>query len=196
MALSVQQPELFERQEPLPAGFIYRQEFLSLAEEISLLKAIRALPLKEMKYREFTAKRRTMSFGSTYDFSKQARLPAPPLPEFLQPLRQKVAEWIGKAPEEFEHALVTEYQPGTALGWHRDLPHFETIVGVSLEGPCRMLFRSFQINKSSKMNLFSLDLQPRSAYVLQDEIRWGWQHSISPTKHLRYSVTFRTPRQA
>ncbi len=33
---------------------------------------------------------------------------------------------------------------------------------------------------------------PRSAYVLRDEVRWAWQHSIAATPLLRYSITFRT----
>ena len=36
---------------------------------------------------------------------------------------------------------------------------------------------------------------PRSAYILRDAARWGWQHSVPPTKVLRYSVTFRTARR-
>jgi hypothetical protein len=41
---------------------------------------------------------------------------------------------------------------------------------------------------------FHVDLAPRSIYTLQGEARWGWQHSVSPTKALRYSITFRTWR--
>ena len=37
-----------------------------------------------------------------------------------------------------------------------------------------------------------LELEPRSAYVMRDTARWGWQHSIPPTKTMRYSITFRT----
>jgi hypothetical protein len=29
---------------------------------------------------------------------------------------------------------------------------------------------------------------------MQGDARWRWQHSIAPTKALRYSVTFRTLR--
>ena len=32
----------------------------------------------------------------------------------------------------------------------------------------------------------------RHALVLRDDARWRWQHSIPPTKALRYSITFRT----
>lgn len=37
-------------------------------------------------------------------------------------------------------------------------------------------------------------LVPRSAYVMQGDIRWRWQHHIPPAKELRYSITFRTLR--
>jgi hypothetical protein len=37
-----------------------------------------------------------------------------------------------------------------------------------------------------------MDLEPRSAYSITGHARWGWQHAISPTKELRYSITFRT----
>jgi hypothetical protein len=31
---------------------------------------------------------------------------------------------------------------------------------------------------------------------MRDTARWGWQHCISETKELRYSITFRTARDA
>jgi alkylated DNA repair dioxygenase AlkB len=42
----------------------------------------------------------------------------------------------------------------------------------------------------------TIDLAPRSAYLMRDAARWQWQHAISPTKELRYSITFRTLRNA
>jgi alkylated DNA repair protein (DNA oxidative demethylase) len=35
-------------------------------------------------------------------------------------------------------------------------------------------------------------LDPRSGYVLSGPARYAWQHSIPPTKALRFSITFRT----
>ena len=64
--------------------------------------------------------------------------------------------------------------------------------GISLAGSCRMRFRRHPPAKGAKV--FSLDLAPRSVYVLRDEIRWRWQHSVARTKELRYSITFRTSR--
>jgi alkylated DNA repair dioxygenase AlkB len=118
--------------------------------------------------------------------------PGPPLPAFLFPLREKVSRWLAIPAGDFKHGLVTEYQPGTQLGWHRDTPEFDVVVGVSLAAPCRMRWRRYPPGKREKA--IALELEPRSAYVMQAEARWRWQHSIPPTKALRYSITFRTMR--
>jgi len=113
------------------------------------------------------------------------------LPEFLAPVRERAAAWLGVRPEDIRHALIAEYRPGTALGWHRDVPDFERVCGVSLAAACRMRFRPFP-PKNDRKSILSLELAPRSAYILADDARWRWQHSIPPTKALRYSMTFRT----
>jgi len=133
-----------------------------------------------------------VAYGSSYDFDTNKLGPAPPIAPFLLPLRRKVSALVSEKETAFVYALVTEYRPGTELGWHRDLGEFGIVVGVSLAGSCRMRFRRYPPEKGAKV--FNLDLAPRSAYVLRDEIRWRWQHSVAPTKELRYSITFRTPR--
>ena len=112
-----------------------------------------------------------MSFGFDYDFSTNALNPAPELPRFLEPVRAQAARWLGVSPTDIRHALVAEYQPGTALGWHRDAPQFGQVCGVSLASSCRMRFRRFPPRKERKSAL-SLELAPRSAYVLRDDARW------------------------
>jgi alkylated DNA repair dioxygenase AlkB len=192
MALS-QQAELFTARPQLPQGFIYRPEFISRDEEASLVAGIQALPLAEAKYKEFTARRRTVSYGGQYDYTLNKLEAAPSIPEFLLPLREKVARWTDIAPEKFVHGLVSEYRPGTPLGWHRDVPNFEVIVGVSLAAPARMRLRPYRPGeKQRREDVIALELEPRSAYIIRDDARWGWQHSVSPTKALRYSITFRT----
>jgi alkylated DNA repair dioxygenase AlkB len=176
----------------MPAGLLYEPDFISQDEEAALVAAIRLLPLEEAKYKSYTARRRTASFGSSYDFDTNALGPAPEIPAFLLPLREKIAQKTELPAERFEHALLTEYRPGTPLGWHRDVPEFEAIAGVSLAGRCRMRFRPYPPQPRAKV--FVLELEPRSMYLLRDEIRWRWQHSVAPTRELRYSVTFRTRR--
>ena len=134
-----------------------------------------------------------MNYGGKYDFSAGRLEAAPESPTFLIPLREKVAKWTGIAAEDFAQALVTEYSPGTPLGWHRDVPDYEVIVGVSLGGRARMRLRPYRPReKQDRKDVIVLELEPRSAYVMRGPARWGWQHCISETKELRYSITFRT----
>jgi alkylated DNA repair dioxygenase AlkB len=191
----MEQAELFAASPQLPDGFVYRPGFITRDEEASLVACIQALPLEEAKYKEYTARRRTVSYGGQYDYTLNKLGAAPSIPDFLLPLREKVAQWADIAPEKFVHGLVSEYRPGTPLGWHRDVPNFEVIVGVSLAGTARMRLRPYRPGeKQRREDVIVLELEPRSAYIIRDNARWGWQHSVSPTKELRYSITFRTAR--
>ena len=176
----------------LVRGFVYEPEFLSDAEEAALMEAIRALPLLEAEYKQFLAKRRIKSYGGRYDYSANRLLDAEPIAAFLHPLRERVADWTGRPAERFTHALVAEYAPGTQLGWHRDVPNFELVVGISLGSACRMRFRRYPPGPRERS--IAAELAPRSIYRLEGEARWGWQHRIPPTPGLRYSITFRTLR--
>lgn len=178
----------------MPAGMLYVENFLSEAAEIALLRVLATLPLQHSQYRQFTAKRRTISYGWSYDFSHNVLHSAAAVPSFLQPLRLQVAEFLQFDAEQFEQALVTEYQPGSALGWHRDVPQFGVVVGISLANATRMRLRPYPHRANRRDGVINLVLAPRSIYVLRDAARWSWQHSIPTTKQLRYSITFRTRR--
>ena len=189
------QADLFGRPAPtLPEGFEYREDFIDHATEAALLAAIAALPLHEASYKGYTARRRVASYGSRYDFDDNRLLPAEPIPEFLLPLREQAARWAGVAPDDFSSALVSEYRPGTPLGWHRDVPDHELVFGLSLASTARMRLRRYPPVNPKKADVITLELEPRSAYLLRGVARWGWQHSIAPTPALRYSITLRTRR--
>ena len=173
-------------------GFVYEPGFLSEGEEADLLDAIRQLPLAQAEYKQFRARRRVVSYGGRFDYVANELNAASPIPSFLHPLRERVARWAGRPAEEFEHALVAEYSPGTPLGWHRDVPDFELIAGVSLLSACRMRFRRYPPQPREKS--LAMELAPRSIYRMQGEARWGWQHSVPVVATLRYSITFRTLR--
>jgi len=189
----VNQQELFAAAPPLPEGLEYAPEFLTSAGEAQLLEVIRGLPFHQAQYKEWRARRRIVSFGGSYDFSSNKLTPAPAIPEFLYPLRAALAAWAGIPAIRIEHAMIAEYQPGAPLGWHRDVPQFEEVMGVSLLGHARLRFRPWP-PRSGQRTSFALDLAPRSAYLLRRAARWEWQHAVSPTKELRYSITFRTRR--
>jgi alkylated DNA repair dioxygenase AlkB len=191
------QADLFDRSCPgLPEGFTYRPAFITAGEEAELVGVLSTLPLEEARYKEYTARRRTVHYASEYDFGRNALGTAPPLPDFLLPLREKVARWTAVEPTAFVHGLVSEYRPGTPLGWHRDVPNFELIVGISLAAECRMRLRPYRPGeRQRRQDVIALTLEPRSAYAIGGPARWAWQHSISPAKALRYSITFRTARR-
>ena len=191
MNSSIAQREIFASSLP-PEGFIYQPDFLTVADEESLVGEIEKLPLQAAQYKTFKAKRRIVSFGAGYDFDSNRATPAPPLPSFLQALRERAAARAGISAEELFQCTVAEYSPGTQLGWHRDVPLFGIVVGISLAAPCRMRFRPYPHVKRGRERSRTILLEPRSMYVLHDEARWRWQHAISPTKALRYSITFRT----
>jgi alkylated DNA repair dioxygenase AlkB len=188
----MQHADLFGATLSLPEGLMYRQDFITREEETVLLAAIRALPLQEARYRQYTARRRTINFGAAYDFQQHRATPAPVLPQFLDPIRERAAEWIGIAPGDFVQTLIAEYQPGTPLGWHRDVPDYEIIFAVSLASACRIRFRRYPWNPAEKKDIFAIEPAPRSAYVLRDDARWKWQHSVPAVQELRYSITLRT----
>jgi alkylated DNA repair dioxygenase AlkB len=186
-------PASSTRDPALPSGWAYRPEFIDPDEEAALLAIIATLSLHEARYKGYTARRRVAHFGTSYDYDANRLLPAAPLPASLEPLRARAATWLGDAPETLVSALVAEYRPGVPLGWHRDVPDFENVVGISLAGTARMRFRRYPPVQPKKGDVLSLELAPRSAYLLRAEARWGWQHSVAPTPALRYSITFRTP---
>lgn len=190
MARAGDQYRLFDTGMSLPNGFVYRPDFLTMREEEQLIEAIKELPLKHAPYREYNARRRIYNFGWGFEFDTDEPIQGPPLPPFLEPLQRRIAKWIDVPVSRVVEALVTEYQPGTPLGWHRDRERFEFIVGISLAGWCDMRLRP--LGSEGIKDALTIPLEPRSAYLMQGESRWDWQHSVQPTKTLRYSITFRT----
>jgi alkylated DNA repair dioxygenase AlkB len=173
-------------------GYIYEPEFLSSAEEDALVRNLAHLPFAHAQYKGFLANRRIVSYGGRYDFSAQRLEQAEPIPPFLQPLRAHVALWASCRPDDLTHALIAEYAPGTQLGWHRDVPNFELVMGISLVGACRMRFRPYPPQPRTKS--IAVTLEPRSIYILREDARWHWQHCVPAVPTLRYSITFRTLR--
>lgn len=194
MRKAVRQPDLFAERGSLPTGFRYAEDFVSLTDEAALVAEIELLPFANARYKEWTANRRIVSYGGRYDFSANELAPAAPIAPFLLPLRDRAAGFVGAPAAELTHALVAEYRAATQLGWHRDVPEFELVVGISLLGPARMRLRRYPHVARAGQRSLALDLAPRSIYCLTGEARWGWQHAISPTPGLRYSITFRSLR--
>jgi alkylated DNA repair dioxygenase AlkB len=192
MPAALTQPDLFDAP-PLPPGLEYHAGFVTPDEEAALVHAFAALPFREARFQQYTARRRVVRFGRDYDPAIGEWVDGEPLPAWLADLRRRVALARRIGEQAFIHALVTEYRPGTPIGWHRDKPQYGSVAGLSLASACRMRFRPYD-NQQDRDAVVALELAPCSLYVMQDDIRWRWQHSIAPVKALRYSVTFRTMR--
>jgi alkylated DNA repair dioxygenase AlkB len=124
-----------------PPGFVYRADLISVEMEAALITEIEKLDLREFEFHGYLGKRRVVSFGLHYDFAERAVHRSEPIPEFLLPLRDKAAAFADQPPAALEHALVLEYTPSAAIGWHRDRPIFGDVIGVSLASACRFRFR-------------------------------------------------------
>jgi len=184
------QGTLFDAPEALtPPGLSFRAEFVSPAEEATLLASVPELAFKPFEFHGWTGNRETVSYGWRYDFNQTRVERAPPIPEFLLPLRDRAADFAGLEPTAFEQALVVRYDVGAGIGWHRDRPVFDRVFGLSLLSPCVLRFRR---RRGAGFERFSLDAPPRSAYLLTGEIRHEWEHSISPMQVKRFSITFRS----
>jgi alkylated DNA repair dioxygenase AlkB len=195
-----EQLALFEPQTPaaaaMPAGFRYAPDIIGAAEEVRLVAAFADLPFKEFEFHGFLGKRRVVSFGFRTDDTGGGLQDAAPVPPFLRPLREHPAAFAGLAPEVLVHALITEYRPGAAIGWHRDRPHYGDVVGVSLVSPCTFRMRKKRGAASvGGWDRASLRLEPRSIYLMGGPSRDQWEHSIPAVEDLRYSVTFRSLRE-
>jgi alkylated DNA repair dioxygenase AlkB len=174
-----------------PPGFVYRADLISVEMEAALITEIEKLDLREFEFHGYLGKRRVVSFGLHYDFAERAAHRSEPIPDFLLPLRDKAAAFANLPPSALEHALVIEYAPGAAIGWHRDRPIFGDVIGVSLASACRFRFRR---KNGASWQRQTVRLEPRSAYLLRGPVRDEWEHGIPPAEELRYSITFRTMR--
>jgi len=188
---------LFELSTNVPEGFFYKRNFVSATEEQELIKQIQKLSLVSFKYYQFTGKRRTASFGWQYEFGRDEITRASDMPEFLMQLRERAGKLFEIDADSLVQASIVEYPVGAPIGWHRDIPQFGIIIGVSLGAACRMRLREYRRRgpkASRRADGVSIELQPRSIYLMSGPFRQLWQHSIPPVKELRYSLVMRTLR--
>jgi alkylated DNA repair dioxygenase AlkB len=185
------QPDLFRAEPAMPEGFRYRGGLVTDAEERELACALAELPFQAFEFHGFLGKRRVVSYGWRYVFDGSGLEQAEPIPDFLLPLRARAAAFAGLDAAALEHVLLTEYEPGATIGWHRDRSVFGDVVGISLLTPARLRFRRKQ---GARWERAAIEVEPRSAYVLTGPARADWEHSIPAVESLRYSITFRTLR--
>ena len=184
---------LFGAASRLPEGFRYEPEVVRPDEEQTLLQHIRELSFKSFQFHGYVGKRRVVSLGWRYDFNDRVLREAGDIPPFLLPLRERAAGFAGLTATQLQQALVTEYEAGAAIGWHRDKAEFGDVIGISLLGSCVFRLRR---KVGTTWDRVSLTAEPRSAYLLRGPSRTEWEHSIPAVDSLRYSITFRSLRLA
>ena len=178
----------------MPPGFIYEPDFLDVAEEQYLLDEISRIELHTFVFQGYEAKRRVASFGYDYSFNKRSLSKGKDIPQAFHSLIDKVARYTAVPTEDFAELLVTEYPPDSVINWHRDAPPFDIIAGISLLTDCTFRLRPYEKAKQTRSSIHSLNVGRRSLYIIRDEARTAWEHSITPVKTTRYSITLRTLR--
>jgi alkylated DNA repair dioxygenase AlkB len=172
-----------------PAGLQYQPDFISEQDQHSIVRHLQSLTLQPFLFGAFEGKRRVASFGWRYDYSQQKLQKAEALPDWIAPLIMRVEAFGGLPNGAIRQVLVTEYEAGAGIGWHRDKPHFEEVFGLSLLSACRFRFRR---RTDESWRRYTFRAEPRSLYLMEGESRHVWEHSIPPVEQVRYSVTFRS----
>ena len=174
-------------------GLRYVPDFLSPEEQRSLLEKLEAIRFDQWQQvwmRGQLARRRKLAYGYNYEPSDRALSPAPPIPDYLLPLRDRFAAALGVAPETLAQATLTSYPPGAGIGRHKDAPFFgEPVIGVSLGSEARMIFRRGK-------EKVAMSLEPGSLLILSGPARSVWTHEMPPVAAARYSIYFRSLKGA
>ena len=191
--MSEKQLKLFGGPGVLPEGFRYTPGLIAPEQETDLLERVRGLPFKEFQFQGYVGKRRVVSFGWQYDFNERVLRKADDIPPFLLSLRETAATFADMSAAQLQQVLVTEYDAGAGIGWHRDKAMFGEVIGISLLSACRFRLRR---RAGTTWERAAIIAEPRSAYLLSGPARTEWEHSIPEVDTLRYSITFRNFRSA
>jgi DNA oxidative demethylase len=174
---------------PVIPGFSSAPDFLGADEERALIRAIDRVDLTPFQFLQWEGKRLTNSYGWSYDFQTGALSRAEPIPDWLGEVRDRAATFAGLRPADIVQALVIRYDPGAGIGWHKDRPIYEHVIGCSLGAPAEMRFRR---KDGARWQRATVPLEPRGIYHLAGEVRNDWEHSILPLTEPRWSITMRS----
>ncbi|MBC9879718.1 alpha-ketoglutarate-dependent dioxygenase AlkB [Bradyrhizobium sp. INPA01-394B] len=183
---------LFAQGEAGPAGLRHIDNFIDTMTEQELIGHVAALPLQRFQFGAFEGNRRVAWFGYQYDYSQQRLTEAAPIPDWAAPIARQAEAWAGLAEGSVRQVLCTWYDQGVGIGWHRDKPHFDKVLGLSLGTSCKFRFRR---RRGEQWQRYTLEALPRSLYLMDGEARSQWEHSIPPVEAPRCSITFRTMKQ-
>ena len=170
-------------------GFSYHPAFLSSDEQTTLLGELATLRFRQDTFRGIPMRRTIVCYGSDYDAQRHsARNPAPPIPAYLVPIRDRAAAVAGVDAGTLTQAIIWRYPAKIGIGWHVDNPAYGPVIcGLSLAAAAVM-----KLKRAAERHRY--ELAPGSLYVLRDEARYDWMHSVDGNRDDRYSITFRSMR--
>ena len=123
--------------------------------------------------------RRLQYYGYRNELEAPYDLVEFPVP--IPPLIKKLSEKIVKRKillSQPDQVIINEYFPGQGIKPHKDRNYFDNqICGVNLGSDCVMRF--IKMNGGDVVDIW---IPRRSVYVIQDEARYTWKHSILPRK--------------
>jgi hypothetical protein len=182
--------DLLAKKIPAPlSGLTTAADWIDADTEARLIAAIDRTALSPFKFQGWLGKRLTSSFGFQYDFERGQFGATDPIPDWLAPIKTRAAAFAGLDDALLVQALLIRYDPGAGIGWHRDRPVFEHVVGISLGVPATLRFRR---RTAKGFDRATAPLAPRSIYHLSGEARHDWEHSIAEMAETRWSITFRS----
>lgn len=172
-----------------PQGFHYRSNFITQQQEYHLWQFVRTLEFQEVWRSGRSPQRVTRQFGEVIDPEAEV-VTSRAIPKELKGLKTKAAKFAGLAERDLSQVLITKYPPGSGVGWHLELPHYDQVmVSVLLGFSCLLQLRH---RVGRQIQQYERILAARSAYALRGEARYNWQHRIAASDFERYSITFET----
>lgn len=183
-------------------GLSYKRDYLFIRQAKSVLEQIDELPWNT------ELKRRTQHYGYKYDYTKRrvnmSLDQIAPLPRWADTIALMLSQDSHMRPDA-NQLIVNEYIPGQGIAAHVDCePCFgNTVVSISLGGPCIMEFTNRSDPDFERGKTYSLLLEHNSILVLTGPARFWWTHCIPARKidtwkgqdiqrERRVSLTFRT----
>ena len=168
-------------------GVRFFPEAISQDETSAVLEFIHRIEFRTISMRGMIARRTVACFGFDYVYQSRSVVEVTPIPEVLYGVKSACAD-AARVIDRFDQVIVSRYPADAGIGWHTDSPVFgDDIMGLSLAAPGKLQLRPRGTTKTS----LSIDLPPRSLYVLNGPARWEWQHRVPPVRAERYSLTFR-----
>ena len=106
------QPDLLGAPGGMPEGFRYVGDLLSVEEEEGLARELEALPFKPFDFHGYEANRQVVGFGFRYDYSRREVVEAPPVPTFLDPVRQRIRRGVRSTSRRLRAGFDQRISPG------------------------------------------------------------------------------------